>query len=473
MSEASFQNTGGQLVYARRRRSKFAALFVCGLAAAPFAASALPVIPGGVGYGMETPAGRGGKVFRVTNLNESGAGSLKECIQASGPRVCIFEVSGTIKLKADLHIRNPYITIAGQTAPSPGITLRGAALQVNTSDVLVQHIRIRVGDDPEGPSFGNRDALKIDAGSGTTRLRNIVIDHCSFAWALDETVSLWENWTDVTLTNNIIAEGLHERSDGHASGYGLFLAQSGGGRATIKGNLLAHNYARNPVIRSYDSVFVNNVIYNAGWQAMALTSMNDVATKNAVVGNVFIKGPDSNGHPPVWLRRDNFPLPSTAKVYLNDNQTIGYGISSTDPWAVANAAEVPSSIKASSAPIWLQGLTAMPTRDNTVLNSVLANVGARPADRDSVDTRIIRSVRERTGRIINCVSPDGSARCAKNAGGWPTLAENRRALVLPADHNAVTPSGYTKLELWLHEMAAQVEGRAKAATPKSPVLTVE
>jgi hypothetical protein len=425
MSEALFTISRGQLARERRWNSKLAALFACGLVAAPFVASALPVIPNGVGYGMETPAGRGGKVFRVTNLNESGAGSLKECIQASGPRVCIFEVSGTIKLTTDLHIRNPYITIAGQTAPSPGISLRGAALQVNTSDVLVQHIRIRVGDDPEGPAFGNRDALKIDSGSSTTKLRNIVIDHCSFAWALDETVSLWENWTDVTLTNNIIAEGLHERSDGKASGYGLFLAQSGGGRATIAGNLLAHNYARNPVIRSYDSIFVNNVVYNAGWQAMALTSMN-VATKNAVVGNVFIKGPDSSNHWPIWLRRDQYPLPSTAKVYLSDNQAIGYGVSSTDPWAVANGSEVPSSIKASSAPIWLQNLTPLPTRDNAVLNSVLENVGARPADRDSVDTRIIRSVRDRTGRIINCVKADGSTRCSKNAGGWPTLAQNRR-----------------------------------------------
>jgi hypothetical protein len=473
MSEAPTPCAGDRSVRMPRRRTTLAACLACGLAAAPFVASALPVIPNGVGYGMETPAGRGGKIFRVTNLNASGAGSLKECIQASGPRVCIFEVSGTIKLTSDLHIWNPYITIAGQTAPSPGITIRGAALQINTSDVLVQHLRFRVGDDPEGPPFGNRDALIIDAGPNNPKIKNIVVDHCSFAWALDETVTLWENWTDVTLTNNIIAEGLHERSDGKASGYGLMLAQTGGGKATIAGNLLAHNYARNPVIRSYDSIFVNNVIYNAGWQAMALTSMNDVPTKNSVVGNVFIKGPDSSNHAPIWLRRDQYPLPSTAKVYLSDNHTIGYGVTSTDPWAAANASEVPSSIKASSPPIWLQGLTAMPTSNNAVLNSVLTNAGARPADRDSVDARIVRSVRDRTGRILNCVKADGTKRCEKNAGGWPTLAQNRRALVLPADHNSVTSSGYTKLELWLHEMAAAVEGRTTTAKPKSPVLTVE
>ena len=117
-------------------------------------AQALPVIPGAAGYGMDTPAGRGGKVYRVTNLNASGAGSLKECIDGTTARVCIFEVSGTIRLTSDLIIRNNRITIAGQTAPSPGIMLRGAALRIHANDVLVQHLRVRPGDDANGPDPG-------------------------------------------------------------------------------------------------------------------------------------------------------------------------------------------------------------------------------------------------------------------------------------------------------------------------------
>ena len=143
------------------------------------AAPALPIIPGAVGFGITTPAGSGRHlstpqttVYKVTNLNSSGSGSLAACTGASGPRVCVFEVAGTINLTSELKVKNPYITIAGQTAPSPGITLRGAGLRITTHDVLVQHIRIRVGDNPNGPNPENRDGLGINGQSG---VYNIVV----------------------------------------------------------------------------------------------------------------------------------------------------------------------------------------------------------------------------------------------------------------------------------------------------------
>jgi hypothetical protein len=120
--------------------------------------------------------------------------------------------------------------------------------------------------------------------------------------------------------------------------------------------------------------------------------------------------------------------------------------------------------------VWPVGLTALPTKNDAVLDKVLKSAGARPADRDPVDKRVVQNVRDRTGRIINCVSPDGSERCSKNAGGWPSLSQNRSTLVLPSDPNAVTASGYTKLEVWLHEKAAKVEGRA--VPPLPPVLAI-
>src|SRR3569832_941484 len=172
--------------------------------------AALPVIPGATGYGITTPAGRGGTVYKVTNLNASGTGSLKACASdASGPRVCVFEVSGTIHITEDMMIRWGNLTIAGQTAPSPGIMIRGGAIRIQASDILIQRVRVRVGDDQVGPSFDNRDALKLE-GQDTKWGKNVVIDHCSFSWSTDEVASIWGQHDNITFSNDIFSEGLNE-----------------------------------------------------------------------------------------------------------------------------------------------------------------------------------------------------------------------------------------------------------------------
>jgi hypothetical protein len=449
-------------------RAKVAAVLACAAAAAPFAASAVPVVPNSAGYGMDTPAGRGGAVHRVTNLNASGAGSLRACVEASGPRVCIFEVSGVIRLTSDLNIVSPNITIAGQTAPSPGIMIRGAGLRIGASDVLLQHLRIRPGDAADGPDTGNRDALKVSAPSA---FKNVVVDHCSFSWATDETVSLWSNWDNVTVMNSIISEGLFwQPEEGHLSGYGMIIGPRDA-RATIMGNLFAHNRERNPLSRSKQLVFVNNVVYNNRSTALDLQSEDKRVTSNTVIGNVFIKGADTmDDFKSINVRTDaTLGVPTSSKIYVLDNESSD--ISAGNDWTIVGARDgsVASSLKASLPPTWPAGLTRLPTSSNVVLDNVLKHAGARPADRDPVDTRVVKSVRDRTGRVITCVAANGTERCSKNAGGWPTLAQNTRALTLPANHNEVTPSGYTRLELWLHEMAAQVEGRSPQP-PSAPVL---
>jgi pectate lyase len=440
---------------------------------APFMADALPVIPNAAGFGIDTPAGRGGKVYRVTNLNDSGAGSLRECALASGPRVCVFEVSGTIRLKKDLSITNPNITIAGQTAPSPGIMLRGAALRISTSDVLVQHIRVRAGDDPDGPNPENRDALKIESDNGV--IRNIVVDHCSFAWAIDETASLWLNWDNVTLSNNIFAEALDNSLHPKGPhGYGVLFGPYNG-KVTFVGNLLAHMADRNPLSRAGQMVMVNNVVYNRKVRDVDLQSERGIVTKNTIIGNVFIRGRDhANSVKPVAVHTEGnqFALPSASRIYLADNHALDIANSAKDPMSllspIGNAVPL-TPFLTNAPPTWPAGLTRLATSDSVVLDHVLRSAGARPADRDPVDARIVDQVRKGTGQIINCVAPDGSARCQKNAGGWPNLAQNRRTLTLPENYNEVTPSGYTRLELWLHELAAQVEGRSPRP-PAAPVL---
>lgn len=441
-----------------------AVALACGVA--PLA-NAVPVLPGAIGHGIATPAGRGGTVHRVTNLAASGAGSLKACVDATGPRVCIFEVSGTIRLPDDLTLRNRYITIAGQTAPSPGITLRGAGLLVKTSDVLVQHIRVRPGDDAAGEPPINRDGLKIEAPE-TAPISNIVIDHCTFTWSLDEIASAWQHWNNISLLNNIFAEPLHESIHPEGKhGFGVLIGPVTG-NATLAGNLLANMQSRNPMTAATRTVIVNNVIYNWGNTAVDLQSRGDV-TQNSVVGNVFLPGPDTAGDTAIGLRADASTLQPGAKVYLSDNLAPS---TTSDPWSVAGAiyGTLTLSNFRSAAPLaWPAGMTTLPTSDNVVREYVLKFAGARPADRDSADRRIIDQVRARTGRIINCVAPNGTTRCSRNGGGWPALAENHRALTLPADPNGVTASGYTNLEVWLHNMSAQVEGRS-ARFPRAPTL---
>ena len=118
--------------------------------------------------------------------------------------------------------------------------------------------------------------------------------------------------------------------------------------------------------------------------------------------------------------------------------------------------------------MWNTGLVAQKTANSAVYSRVLSFAGARPADRDSVDKRIVASVRNRTGQIINCVSPDGTTRCNKNAGGWPTLAQNRRTLSLPSDQASIAPNGYSNLENWLNSMDQSMDGVVQAASPTSP-----
>jgi hypothetical protein len=453
-------------------RTTVAAVLALGAGALPICAQALPVVPGAVGYGVDTPAGRGGTIYRVTNLNATGAGSLKACVDASGPRVCVFEVSGTIKLTQDLAVTNPRITIAGQTAPSPGIMIRGAALRISTSDVLVQHIRVRAGDDDVGPVMTNRDALKIESPPEKP-ISNIVIDHCSFSWAVDENAALWNAWNDVTLSNSIIGEGLHmsKLPDGKPGGYGLIVSPTQG-RVTVKGNLLAHNRERNPLSRGAQLVFVNNVVYNTKSTFVDLQNEHGIATKSTVAGNVFLHGRDSTAaKSPITVRTDeNLGLLSASRLYVQDNSADEQRVS--DPWSVVTAYSgvLPSWLGAEAPPSWPAGLTLLPTGGGFVLNGVLKNAGARPADRDPVDSRIVTSVRDRTGQVINCVSADGSERCQKNAGGWPTYAQNRRTLSIPSSPAQVMPSGYTRLEEWLHDMSAQVEGRTNQR-PTPPILS--
>jgi pectate lyase len=369
----------------------------------------LCVFPGATGFGVTTPAGRGGQVIRVTNLDASGSGSLKAAVDTSGPRTIIFDVSGTIELSSAISISKSFVTIAGQTAPSPGITLRGAGIKVSASDVLIQHIRVRVGDDPSGPNPDTRDGIMISASA-----KDVVVDHVSISWAIDENTSTYG--TNMTFSNCIISEALYHS-----------LHPKGGHR-----NLFAHNVDRNPQMNSdTQTVIVNNLVYDPVDDAFGDEWGNPTDVVVTIIGNVQIDGPDTSSSTYFDFSR----LGGASEAYQEDN--IGDQKPVTSGSCVVN-----------SPPLLHEPASLMPS--STVKAHVLKNAGARPADRDDVDKRIINEANSKSGHIID--SPD-------EVGGYPSLQQNTRELTLPPDHNGDDDGdGYTNLEEWLHELAHDVGG---------------
>lgn len=438
-------------------------------------------------------------VYKVTNLNTEGPGSLRAALEAVGPRVVVFEVSGNIDFTpfGGLNIRHPYVTIAGQTAPSPGITLKGCQVAIGTHDVLIQHIRVRVGDlrDPDQPlrnkagwtQFSERDCMKVGG-------ERIVIDHCSFSWSTDENVQ--SNASQHTFRHCIFSEGLNSpKHHKGAHSKGLLFRGEGNDKSQyvgVIGNLFAHNHGRNPrVAGAARAVVINNLIYDVwfgievGVHIYAKAEEKNIIHATSVIGNHAIEGeygrtfvPNYRGETKVVVRkripsdftqialwllaRENAP---PGKVFVDDLR-----VSYTDKrgeYVQKLIEDVLNSRHANANRTWMgkplhpekslvdepavvvPGLNIRPSAK--VEEWVLANAGARPADRDAVDARIVKSVRERTGTI---------PKSQDDVGGWPELAENRRELVIPDNPSGDDDGdGYTNLEKWLHAYAATVEGR--------------
>lgn len=403
-----------------------------------------PVFPKAEGFGSTTPAGRGGQIIKVTNLNDKGPGSLRAAIQAGGARIIVFEVSGTIVLSSNLVITNPYATIAGQTAPSPGITLRRGTLQINTHDVLVQHIRIRVGDDSGGPRLPERDGLDIDSNA-----YNVVVDHCSISWAIDEIVCI-KHAKNVTISNSIMSECLNDSFNSKGPHSKAILVNYDAKKVSLIKNLIAHNDDRHPNFAGDSSgLSLNNLYYNFGYRAAAFSyNEKPYVTREPLlysdVGCVYKAGTNTNlasrGVKAVYHIHSSVIPP--AKIYLADYLLIPTSLPDIKGGA---------SVLVNSPPIWDDSLTIMPS--SVVEAYVLANAGARPVDRDVVDERIVKDVKAGTGSIID--TPN-------KVGGWPKLQNNYRVFTIPLNPNGDNNGdGYTNIETVLHQMASEVERGSK------------
>ena len=179
----------------------------------------IPAFPGAEGFGAATPGGRGGRVIAVTNLNDDGPGSLRAACEADGPRIVVFRVSGTITLAKKLIVRNPYLTIAGQTAPGDGICLRNFTFVIATHDVVVRYLRSRLGD----LTAQIDDSITLARGA-----RNVILDHCSATWSIDEALSLAGDVSNVTVQWCLIAEALNQSKHTKGShGYGSLSRANG------------------------------------------------------------------------------------------------------------------------------------------------------------------------------------------------------------------------------------------------------
>jgi hypothetical protein len=415
----------------------------------PFESKGLPAFPGAEGFGAYTPGGRGGKVLLVTTLDDSGPGSLRAALDAKGPRTVIFRVGGVIQLKSSLVIREPFVTVAGQTAPGDGICLRtdssthGDALMLNgTHDVVLRFLRVQNGKGPQPAHYDDGgDCISIYDSE------NFIIDHCSAHWGCDEVLSVTGACDRYTIQWSIIAEGLNYNRHSMAT----ILS---GERCTWHHNLLAHNGSRNPLLSGGTRCdFRNNVLYNWGH-----TSGQGSFTELNYTGNYLRPGPSTVQKPLNFVAAQSVAL--ARSLHLTGN------VMDTSPEITANnwlgAAFEPTC--ASDTPFAMAPVHSESATD--ALPHVLEQVGATLPQRDAADTRVITDVQNRTGHIIASQDevgghptylPATTSEIDTDQDGLPDPWETSHSLAPsnPTDASAPSPDGYTWLEKYLNELAAK------------------
>ncbi|PHR92817.1 MAG: pectate lyase [Robiginitomaculum sp.] len=373
--------------------------------------------------------GAGGQILRVTNLNADGPGSLREAIDTKGPRTIVFEVGGVIDLgKATLSISEPNITIAGQTAPSPGITIIRGGFDIRANQVIVQHLRIRPGDVGEAPASGwGEDAISTRSASF------IAVDHCSLSWATDENLSAsgprftgttledWQAGTshDIVFSNNIISEGLalstHPKIE-HSKGS---LIHDNVTNILIYANLYAHNEERSPLFKGgVHGAIVNNLIYNPGERAIHYNlqglEWGDTPFADgymSVIGNVLRGGLDTAENLPLVLVGGEGDL----NLYESDNIAVdkfGNDLPKLARYTTGVARTITTNTQSQALP---DGLKLYPS--HVVERHVLKNAGARPWDRDKNDVRVLADTAEGRGWIIDS---------QEDVGGYPVMRETHK-----------------------------------------------
>jgi len=374
--------------------------------------------PGAMGAAATTPGGRGGEIIRVTTLAPSGPGSFVDAVKKAGKRIVVFEVGGIIDLaESTVKITEPYLTIAGQTAPAPGITLIRGGIDIAAHDVVIRHIRVRPGDGGRPRLSGNDyDAISTLGGA-----HDVIIDHCSLTWATDENLSAsgprftgntpeeWREGTShrITFSNNIIAEGLadsvHVKGE-HSKGS---LIHDNVTDILIVGNLYAHDKERSPLFKGgVHGAIVNNLIYDPGQRAIHYNLIAQEwgdhpyqTGEMTVIGNVLRGGQSTVDKIALVMVGGSGDL----ALYEKDNIAVDR---SGNPLPLRGSYTTAPIRILKLTPRPIPGLTPLPA--SQVQDAVIKNAGARNWDRDHEDARIVADTIEGRGFIIDSQSVWGA-----------------------------------------------------------------
>lgn len=449
-----------------------------------------PAFPGADGGGKFTTGGRGGKVLYVTSLADDGSvGTLRWAIGQSGARTILFKVSGLITLKSALRISNGNVTIAGQTAPGDGICLKNYECNINADNVIIRYIRFRLGNEV----IGNES----DAVWGRYR-KNIILDHCSASWSIDECASFYSN-ENFTMQWCIIAESLNNA--GHAKGAHGYGGLWGGKNATFHHNLIAHHNSRNPRFNGwkrsgldytnpYDEErldFRNNVIYNWGDNS---SYGGEAAGKYNIVANYFKYGPATKSTIRYKITQVDIDASSAygqrfGTYYIQDNYVFGSTTNTQNNWAGVTYASGVNSITSKTSVPFANYAIAQHTAE-TAFERVLDFAGTSIL-RDAVDTRIVNETRNGTATYNGSVSGKlGLIDTQNDVGGWPTY--NSTAAPTDSDSdgipdgwldanypgktaNQLNVDGYTYLELYINSLVENITQNQNAGAIVSGIFS--
>ena len=428
----------------------------------------MPAFPGAEGYGAVATGGRGGRVIKVTTLNRTGAGSLQDALNQTGPRIIVFAVSGVIQ--GDIDIPTGNVTIAGQTAPGGGITINGhlyAEYSASVQNIIVRHLRVRPPPLTGGSGGDQYDAIQFSVNS------RFILDHVTVSWASDETVDMYEA-KDATLQYCTIEESSNRGHSEGAHNYGMINGPDGI-RVSIHHNLFAHHLARSPAVATGPTEIRNNVIYDV---RQGFVHHNPATGMFNIVGNYFKKGPSAPMFPLVFDDEE----PGTANpayyvrdTYINDASFTGV---INDPWVetskYAGLSGIANGNRKVAAENNLPNLTYKVTTQPVLqaFDLVMQKAGAFP--RDAVTLRTLDEVKNRTGsfgakppaNLMTGLTPGAAPKDTDNDGiadDWEMSHGTNPNDV--TDNKKVMPSEYTAVEEYINDLADKLAGGAPPSNP--------